>query len=164
GSKSLELGQLDDLRTVEPHPVLAVLLRPVEGAVGEADQLVAAVTLHREGREACADCHGADVVEVDRSDPLHDRVRGGERRPIVVIGEEKRELVAPEPKGLAALAKPRADLREDAVSRWVPVAVVDLLEVVDVDEAESQWPCLVLRAQQLALEPLVEVAMIAETG
>ena len=46
----------------------------------------------------------------------------------------------------------------------MPVAVVDPLEVVDVDEAERQRPCLLLRTQQLALEPLVELAVIAEPG
>ena len=44
------------------------------------------------------------------------------------------------------------------------VAVVDLLEVVDVDEAEREGPRLLLRAQQFALEPLVEVTVIAEPG
>jgi hypothetical protein len=46
----------------------------------------------------------------------------------------------------------------------VSVAVVDLLEVVDVHEAERQGPRLFLRAQQFALQPLVEVTVIAEPG
>ena len=110
GGKPLELRELDDLRAVEPHTVLAVLLRPVQSAVGQADELVAAVALHRKGREPRAHRHGADVLEVDGRDPLHDRIRGSERRALVVIGEQKRELVAAEPEGLAVLAKPRADL------------------------------------------------------
>ena len=40
--------------------------------------------------------------------------------------------------------------------------VVDLLEVVDVHEAERQRRRVLLRRLQLALEPLVEVTMIAE--
>ena len=141
-----------------------MFLRPVEGAVGEPDQLVAAVALHREGREPRADRHGADVIEVDGRDPLDDRVRSCERHTLVVIDEQERELVAAEPEGLAALTQPRADLRKDAVARRVPVAVVDLLEVVDVDEAERQRPRLLFGAQQLTLEPLVEVTVIAEPG
>ena len=46
----------------------------------------------------------------------------------------------------------------------MPVAIVDLLEVVDVDEAERQRPRLLLGPQQFALEPLVEVTVIAEPG
>ncbi len=129
-----------------------------------AAELVAAVALHRKGREPCTHRHGADMVEVDRRDPLHDRVCGCQCHPLVVIGEEQRELVAAEPEGLAALAESRADLREDAVARRMPVAVVDLLEVVDVDEAERQRPRLLLRTQQLALEALVELTVIAEPG
>ena len=42
--------------------------------------------------------------------------------------------------------------------------VVDALEVVDVDEAEAEGAAVSLRLDQLALEPLVEVAMVAEPG
>ena len=68
------------------------------------------MTLDREGREAGADRDGADVVELDRRDPRQDRVRRGERHPLVVIHEQQRELVAAEPECLAALAEPRGDL------------------------------------------------------
>ena len=37
------LRELDDVRPVSAHAVLAVLLRPVERAVGEPDELVAPV-------------------------------------------------------------------------------------------------------------------------
>ena len=46
----------------------------------------------------------------------------------------------------------------------MPVAIVDLLEVVDVDEAERQRPRLLLGPQQFTLESLVEVTVIAEPG
>ena len=45
----------------------------------------------------------------------------------------------------------------------MPVAVVDLLEVVDVDEAERERPALLLGEGDLALEPLVEVPVVAES-
>src|SRR5207244_6096269 len=61
----LELGELDDVGTVEPHPVLAVLLRPVQRAVRQSDQLVAPVTLDGEGREAGADGDASNVIELD---------------------------------------------------------------------------------------------------
>ena len=43
-------------------------------------------------------------------------------------------------------------------------AVVDLLEVVDVHEAEAERVALRLRVGELALEPVVEVAVVAEPG
>src|SRR5436189_5427126 len=69
GGETLELGELDDVGPVDAHAILAVLLRPVERAVREADQLVAAVPLERERREAGADRDPADVVEVEHGDP-----------------------------------------------------------------------------------------------
>ena len=52
-------------------------------------------------------------------------------------GEQEGELVAAEPEGLAALAEAGCHLREDAVADRVAVPVVDLLEVVDVEEARG---------------------------
>ena len=83
----LELRELDHVGAIEAHAVLAVLLCPVERAVGEPDQLVAPVALDGEGGETGADCHGTDVVEFQGTDPLDDRVRGRQGRPLVVIHE-----------------------------------------------------------------------------
>ncbi len=46
----------------------------------------------------------------------------------------------------------------------MPEAVVDPLEVVDVHEAEAERIALRLRVGELALEPVVEVAVVAELG
>ena len=164
GGEPLQLGELDDVRAVEPHAVLAVLLGPVQGAVGEPDQLVSTVTLHRERRETRADGDLTDVVEVDGRDPLDDRLRRGQRRRLVMVGEQQRELVSSEAERLSALTEPRRDLREHAVPRRVSEAVVDPLEVVDVHQAERQRACLLFGVQQLALQSLVEVAVVAEAG
>ena len=77
-------------------------------------------------------------------------------------GQEECELVAAEPEGLAALAEAGGDLREDAVADRVAVAVVDLLEVVDVEKAEREREALLLRLVQVVLEALVEVAVVPE--
>ena len=87
-----------------------MLLRPVEGAVGEPDQLVPPAALHREGRQPGADRHGADVIEVDCRDPFNDRVRSSEGHTLVVVDEQERELVAAEPEGFPALTQSRTDL------------------------------------------------------
>ena len=77
-------------------------------------------------------------------------------------GQHHRELVAAEPEALASLPQARRDLSEDAVADGVAVAVVDALEVVDVDEAQAQRQLRLLGLGELDLEPLVEVAVIAE--
>ena len=160
----LQVGQLDDVGAGNADAVLAVLLRPVERVVGEPDQLVALASMVGEGGDAGADRDRAHLVEVERRDPADDRVRGRERGGFVVLREQDRELVAAEPERLAALAEPSGDLRQHLVAGRVAEAVVDPLEVVDVDEAERQRQIVLLRRSELALQPLVEVAMVAEAG
>src|SRR5207253_4464843 len=65
-------------------------------------------------------------------------------------------------KRLATLAQPGGDLREHAVSGGMAEAIVDLLEVVDVDETERQRRVGLFRVQELALETLVEVTVVPE--
>ena len=81
---------------------------------------------------------------------------------LVVAGEEHGELVAAEPERLAALPQARGDLAEHEVADRMAEAVVDALEVVDVDEAEGERRALVLGRRELALQPLVEAAVVAE--
>src|SRR5262249_62269679 len=64
GGKPLQLRELDDVWPVDPYAVLPVLLRPVERAVRETDELVTAVPLQRERREPGAHGDVAAVVEV----------------------------------------------------------------------------------------------------
>src|SRR5438445_564714 len=104
------------------------------------------------------------VSELERRDPVDHRLGGDHGRALVEARQEKREFVAAEPERLAALAQPPGDLREDAVARGMAEAVVDPLEVVDVDQAERQRLRVVLGSDELALQPLVEVAMVAEPG
>ena len=110
GGEALELRQLDHIGPVQADTIFAVFLRPVEGAVGEPDQLVAAVALNGERRDAGTDRDGADVLEVHGRDPLDDRGRGRERCLFVVVDEQQRELVAAETERLAALPQPRRHL------------------------------------------------------
>ena len=111
------------------RPVLAVLLRPVERAVGEADQLVAADALHRVGRDAGAHRHRADLVDLERADPLDDRARDRDGRAFVEPGQQDGELVAAEPERLAALAqRATRPAPSTAVADRMAVAVVDRLK------------------------------------
>ena len=104
------------------------------------------------------------MFELHLAEPFDDGRGGLERRSLVVVDEENGEFVAAEAECLASLPQARRDLREDAVARRVAVLVVDPLEVVDVDEAEAELLAGVLGRDELALEPLVEVAVVSEPG
>src|SRR5207248_1342221 len=109
----LQLRQLERRRRlVGARAVLAVFLRPVERAVRQPDQLVAADALRRIGRDAGADRHRADLLDLRRADTLDDRPGDCDRRALVEPGEEHGELVAAEAEALAALAEARRDLTE----------------------------------------------------
>src|SRR5689334_8374312 len=82
--------------------------------------------------------HRADALELERCDPLDDRCCRPPSRLLRDPREEERELVAAEPERLAALAQPRRDLGQHAVSDRVTEPVVHELEVVDVGKAESE--------------------------
>src|SRR5207244_37878 len=124
-----QLGQLDDVRAPDAHAVLAVLLRPVEGAVREADQLVAPDALVRVRRDAGRDRDLSSRVDIEAADAIDDRRCDAERGSLVLAGEEHGELVAAQPERLAALTEARRHLGEDAVAGRMPEAVVDLLEI-----------------------------------
>ncbi len=159
----LELRELERRRRlVRPRTILAVLLRPVERAVGEADQLIAPDSLRRECGDPCAHGDGADLLELRRADALDDRAGDADGRALVEPGEEHGELVAAEPEALATLAEACGDLPEDAVADRMPVVVVDPLEVVDVHQAQAQRLAVMLGLRQLALQSLVEVTVVAE--
>jgi hypothetical protein len=94
--------------------------------------------------------------------PGHDAACDLHRAPLVVSREHDRELVASEPEGLAAAAELPRDGDEDLVSRLVSQLVVHALEIVDVDHAQREPAALALRPVEIGLEPLVEVAAVAE--
>src|SRR5262245_26029631 len=105
-----ELRQLGHVRAGEADLVLAVLLRPVEGAVGEPDQRIALAPVLWERGDARADGDRPALPELRLGDPLDDRARSAECEALVHAREEDRELVAPEAEGLTALPEPRSDL------------------------------------------------------
>ena len=84
----------------------------------------------------------------------------------VGLGKEDGELLAAVPRRRTDLADGRAqDVGErlkDVVASLVAVAVVDLLEVVEVGEDEREAPAEALGAGDLALERLFEVAAVWE--
>ena len=57
-----------------------------------------------------------------------------------------------------------ASLRQDAVAGEVPDAVVDRLEVVEVEDDQGEVPVVAVCARDLAGERLVEVAAVVQAG
>src|SRR5262249_61950409 len=64
---------------------------------------------------------------------------------------------------VTALAQPGRYLGEDPVALRMPEAVVDPLEVVDVDETEGERPAAAEGVFELARQAFVKVSVIAET-
>ena len=85
---------------------------------------------------------------------------GGCRGRALVAADEQHELLAAEARGDVGVARGVAHdltgLPEDIVADGVTVAVVDLLEVVQVEHHERDLAAVALHAAQLDLERLVE--------
>ena len=106
-----------------------------------------------------------------RDRPRNDRLLDPGREPLRVgeprLREDEPELVpadAARDVGLAhSLAHTFRGLGERGVAGEMADAVVDALEVVDVDEHEGEPARVAVRARDLASERLVEVAAVVET-
>ena len=111
-----------------------------------------------------AGTHGdpLDGPHVGLADPVDDRARDLGRRRGVEPRQQHCEFVAPEPKRLAALPQARRHLREDAIPGLMAVPVVDLFEAVDVEQAQRDDSRFGLGFRELALEALLEVAVVPE--
>ena len=83
------------------------------------------------------------------------------------VGQHDGELLAAVARGdvdagADVRAEDAADLSEHEVARRVPEAVVEVLEVVDVDHEQRQRQAVALGAGDLLVEALVEVAVVVE--
>ena len=127
-------GRLEDLETG-----LALGLGGIHGDVGVAQQLARGVAVAANcDADAGADVHLLAEHPERRAEgaanPLGDSGRGRD----VGVLEENRKLVAAQPRGSVLRPQGRPDpmrrLDQDMISRRVAEAVVDRLEVVQVDE------------------------------
>ena len=107
---------------------------------------------------------GTCGLELDRCDPLDDRLGCHPRTFLVAARKQDRELVSAEPERLASLPEVRRELGEHLVAARVAEAVVDPLEVVDVHEAQAERIALRAGVCDLALQAVVEVAVVPEPG
>src|SRR5688572_30976052 len=94
------------------------------------------------------------------AEPLGEALRALE----IGLRQEDRELLAAVARGKVDLTDGRAqdvgEGLEDVVAGLVAVAVVDLLEVVEVGEDEREAAAEALGARDLSLERLLEVAAV----
>ena len=149
---------------VRAHAALSVLLGEIEGLVGDGDDLGPVEPELRIGDDSGREPHREPGRGLEQAHAPDDPVGHRDRLLLVAAGEEERELVASDPERLAVLAQPAGDLREDEVALRVPQRVVQLLEVVDVEQADAEREALLLRLGEVLVEAVVEVAVVAEAG
>ena len=101
-------------------------------------------------------------AEVAQAVGGHERVGG------VGVRQDDRELVAADAEGTVAVAQRVADAvghaHEQAVAGRMALAVVDDLEVVEVDEQQRDGHLVATVELELAVELLLERAVVAEAG
>ena len=127
---------------------------PAGGQAGDADRQRHAVAL---GQRAC---------------PRRSRRASGARRPSACSGGQSARIIAISSPPMRASRSPwrmtacrsRGEVDEHAVAGGVAEAVVDRLEVVDVDEHQRQRAAVAQRALGLLGEALVERAAVGEPG
>ena len=64
----------------------------------------------------------------------------------------------------AALEEHRGQASQNPVARWMPVAVVDRFEVVNIKHEQRQARAVTPGGVEIALEPDVEETPIAQSG
>lgn len=83
-------------------------------------------------------------------------------------GQDDRELLAPVAGGQVDLPQARAHeagrAREHPIPLEVAAAVVDVLEVVEIEQGQRGLEIVPLRAHQLVAQGLQEVAVVVESG
>ena len=112
--------------------------------------------------------HQVVVVELERAGQRVEDPLGGLHRGLGVLHvlEQDRELVAAEPGGGVGGADARGhalrDLEQDPVAGGVTEAVVDGLEVVEVDEQHRHPDALAQRPRDRVADALVEQRPVGE--
>ncbi len=98
-----------------------------------------------------------------RHDPLDDAVRAAL---VVPLGDQQHELVAPGARDSVPVAHARDEtLAGDAqqpVADVVAEAVVDQLEVVEIDEGDAERALVTVRERELLVEPVLEQVAVGE--
>jgi hypothetical protein len=141
--------------------VITPVARVVEPAIAPAQQLVQVGAVEREGRQPDRDRRPGRQAGVQ---PVGDVTRLG----LGGAGKQDGELVAAEPADGVQRAQQRAqrdrDPAQDLVAGGVALAVVDLLEAVEVEDQQRQRPAVAGGVRQLGLGALGEAAPVQRAG
>ena len=168
----LEAGEHDLVHRGLEHPVaaLAVALGDVHGSVGVADQVVgvggAAVPGHRDAEARAHD--QLLLVQPQRLGEGLDDAFGGVRGLLEALHvlQEDRELIPAEAGRRVACANARFEslghVEQHLVAGGVAEAVVDRLEVVEVEEDHGQALVVAARARDRVPHPLDEQRAVGE--
>ncbi len=179
GGSSGRVGTRERRRGPSPAPPLhahtdavpPLALGLEEGAVGG---LVQALGVHHPGAElrhaegaGHRDLHVA-VAVVEDADAVA-QLGGQDRRPLRRgLRRQDRELVPADPRQHLLrphhLPRQRGHVLEQEVAAQVAVAVVDLLEFVEVEEDQRQRPPVAHGARELALDLLVVLPLVPDLG
>src|SRR5437879_3464055 len=163
-----ELRSVFSGRRQRRDAISAPLFRAVERLVGAAQQLVAGLRF-RLRVAGDADAHGdvqRPAARVDRrlvegaSASLGHRFAAGE----IGLRKERHELFAPpsrEEIGRAQAPRERVRRRhDDAIADQVTEAIVDLLEVIEIEDHEGERRAVALRAFELPRENIEKMPAI----
>src|SRR5690606_32301227 len=146
--------------------LVGALLAEVHQVVGAPQEGLGVVAV--DGVRGHADGGGeAHAVDLDLGDELGEALGGSLRLGGANLGQQQHELVAGPAEGVvggAQLARQRlGDRDERGVAGGVPEAVVDLLEVVEVDHHQVERVPVALGARQLGLQPALEALAVAQS-
>ena len=142
-------------------------LRPVEGALGQPQQVARAARLGEVGH---AGRQGEALAARERlvAHGLAGAVGGLPGVEGVAARQQPRELLAAdareEPVGAGLAGEARGDLGQDVVAHLVAVAGVDVGEAVEVEQRERQRVALGARPVDLVPQAFVKDAVVGEAG
>jgi hypothetical protein len=158
------VGEPSEVWVVRAHAALSVLLGEVERLVGDGDDLRPVEPELGVGDDTGGEPYRQARSRLEQAHAADDPVRDGDRLLLVPAEEEQGELVAADPERLAVLPQPARHLGEYVVALRMAERVVQLLEVVDVEQAHAERQALLLGLADVVGKALVEVAVVAEAG
>ncbi len=168
GSVGGHVPHLLEAGRVQGHAVLARALGRVQGQVGGLDEGGGVAGILRRGGHAARDRERADTPEGGALDRPPDALGQLVRARPVGVREDQAELLAPDAAGVVVPAQlvdeQAAEAPQRLVALEVAVAVVDALEVVEVEQDDGHGVPVAVPAVELGPQLLVEEAVVGQAG
>ena len=155
------------VRLEDPDRAAPAALAAIQGRVGLAEQLATIGRQQRDGGDAPGE--GDDALARGRTQAEVAQAVGGDEGLVGVgVREDDRELVSADAEGPVSVAQRITDAvghaHQETIAGRVTLAVVDDLEVVEVDEQQRHRYLVPPVQLQLAVQLLLEGAVVAEPG